>query len=222
MVKFDPAVKTKVLAMSDSRKWLLIKSYIASGGIVTFDSGSAGGDAPASVASKLKSDPSLAVVQMLDKCMKEKDQAWTEKFIGANGIQNTLDLIALKQSLDPEQKSKDDLKIEDLCASAIKKMVDTKENMEKFLAIEFAIRKFTLLIGSPNFLTRKIVLQILSAVCLHFEAKPPGHRQVTDALEHYRASKNEKGRFETIVQSLKGNRAGFHHKPDHSLSLFRI
>lgn len=46
-------------------------------------------------------------------------------------------------------------------------------------------------------------LQVLSAACLHFDAKPPGHRQVTDALEYYRSSKGEKGRFETIVQSLK-------------------
>lgn len=40
MVKFDPSVKAKVMAMSDARKWLLIKSYIATGGTVTFDSGS--------------------------------------------------------------------------------------------------------------------------------------------------------------------------------------
>jgi hypothetical protein len=46
----------------------------------------------------------------------------------------------------------------------------------------------------------QLVLVILAAVCLYFDAKPPGHRQVTDALENYRATKNEKGRFETIVQ----------------------
>lgn len=204
MVKFDATVKAKVLAMSDSRKWLLIKSYIATGGIVTFDSASGGGDAAASVASKLKTDPTFAVVQMLEKCIKEKDSSWLDKFVNANGIQNVLDLIAMKQSLDSEQKSKEDLKTEDICAQTVKKIVGEKEFMERFLATEFAIRKLTLLIGSPNFQTRKIVLQILSGVCLYFEAKPPGHRQVTDALEYYRATKNEKnGRFETIVQSLK-------------------
>lgn len=142
-------------------------------------------------------------MQILEKKIKEKDPAWLEKFVSANGLNNVLDVIALKQALDPSQKTKDDLRIEDVCGLTVKKIVDTKENMEKLLSVEFAVRKLTLLIGSPNFLTRKAVLQVLSSVCLHFEAKPPGHRQVTDALEHYRTSKNESGRFETIVQSLK-------------------
>lgn len=86
---------------------------------------------------------------------------------------------------------------------ALKKLTETKEAMDKVLAIEFAVRKLALLICSPNVNTRRYVLQILSTACLHFEAKPPGHRQVTDALEHYRATRGEKGRFETIVQSLK-------------------
>ena len=68
--------------------------------------------------------------------------------------------------------------------------------MEKVLAIEFAIKKLTLLVGSPNVNTRKTVgsfcsvfcnahtathaqvLTLLSAVCLCNDAKPPGHRQV--------------------------------------------
>jgi hypothetical protein len=45
--------------------------------------------------------------------------------------------------------------------------------------------------------------QLLSSACLNYDAKPPGHRQVTDALEHYRTFRHERGRFETIVQSLK-------------------
>lgn len=139
VVNLSPEGKAGVLAMSDARKWLLIKAYIAGGGTISVsESGSSVRDAPASVASKLKvsllrqctarcqtvtdtraflcvrcrqTDPSLPVLQSLEKCVREKDGTWFDKFLLAGGAQALFDVIALKQSLEPNQKKADDIKV---------------------------------------------------------------------------------------------------------------
>jgi len=149
VVNLSPEAKAGVVAMSDARKWLLLKSYIATGGTLSVSDapGASGRDAPNNIASKLRVDPSISVAQSLEKCLKEKDAVWLEKFVGAGGAAAALDVIALKDALEVAQKTKDDYRIEDICAQALKKITDTKEFMEKVLAIENSIRKLTLLIG---------------------------------------------------------------------------
>ncbi len=106
----------------------LLKSYIATGGTLSVSDapGASVRDAPNNIASKLRVDPSISVLQSLEKCVKEKDAAWMEKFIAAGGAAATLDVIALKEALEPAQKTKDDWRIEDICAQAMKKITDSK------------------------------------------------------------------------------------------------
>jgi hypothetical protein len=72
VVQLDPQVKKSITNMSDSRKWLFVKACIANGFTVDYESSGAVNDSPTSIASKLKSDPSLAILQLLEKCVKEK------------------------------------------------------------------------------------------------------------------------------------------------------
>jgi hypothetical protein len=47
----------------------------------------------------LQTDPTLPVLQALEKCMKEKDNAWFDKFLLSGGAQALFDVIALKVCL---------------------------------------------------------------------------------------------------------------------------
>ena len=79
-------------------KFSLLKSYVATGGtlLVSDGPGAMVRDAPNSIASKLRTDPSIQILQSLEKCLKEKDASWLEKFVAAGGAAATLDVIALK------------------------------------------------------------------------------------------------------------------------------
>lgn len=207
----------------------------------------------------LQTNPSLVVCQALDKCIKEKDNTWLDKFMLSGGVQALVDLIALKESLDAQQRKTEDTKVRGgwggpavagASADGCSDGGHLCRGSEAYHGLQGGhgqggaprwprctrvslLRARCWALNSPfanwhcwwarrrwqrarlcwyvqakrgeviRAAHRCRLQQLLSAACLNYEAKPPGHRQVTDALEHYRTSRREKGRFETIVQSLK-------------------
>lgn len=82
----------------------------------------------------------------------------------------------------------------------LKIMMNVQQGLDAVLATTYSMRKLSLCIDSENPTVQNTVLTLLAAVCLCFETD--GHKQVLEAMSHFKLVKRENARFETLVRQL--------------------
>jgi hypothetical protein len=184
--------------LSDERKWLLLKAHRK---VFVIDQTGPTGlirDTPEFFAQGLQAEQGIEMVTQLRICLGSKPVSWMDKFLDLDGIMFLLEVLSNVEA--KSNKSEDDLLVERECLKCLKIIMNVQQGLDAVLGTTYSMRKLCLCIDSINAGVQSTVLTLLAAVCLCFETD--GHKQVLEAMSHFKLVKRENARFETLIRQV--------------------
>jgi dishevelled associated activator of morphogenesis len=185
--------------LSDDRKWLLLKAHRRvvqpinerGAGLVT--------DTPEFFVQGLQAEAGMEIVTNLRVCLGSKPVTWMDRFLELDGVMYLLEVLSNVEA--KSNKTDDDQLVERECLKCLKIVMNVQQGLDSVLNTPYSMRKLSLCVDSENASVQQTVLTLLAAVCLCFETD--GHKQVSEAMSHFKLVKREDARFQTLVEQVK-------------------
>lgn len=158
-------------------------------------------DTPEFFVQGLQAEAGLEVVTQLRVCLGSKPVTWMDRFLELDGVMYLLEVLSNVEA--KSNKTDDDQLVERECLKCLKIVMNVQQGLDSVLNTAYAMRKLSLCIDSANPSVQHTVLTLLAAVCLCFDTD--GHKQVLEAMTHFKLVKREEARFQTLVDQLKNS-----------------
>ena len=149
----------------------------------------------------LQAEPTLDMVTSLRISLGAQPVEWLIDFTEINGIDILLNILSSVEA--KPKKNSEDVQMESEILKCLKIIMNIQPGLDKVLKTSLGLRKIAACLSSDNMNTRITILGLLAAVCLCFDTD--GHRQVLEAMSHYKLVHRENARFESILKDLKSS-----------------
>ena len=158
-------------------------------------------ETPQFYVNSMQAELSLQLITGLRIALGAQPIEWLKTFTELHGVDILLTVLSDVES--KARKVQEDFQLETECLKCLKIIMNIQVGLDAVLKTDLGLRKLALCLSSENIHTRTTILGLLAAVCLCFDTD--GHRQVLEAMSHFKLVKRETTRFEQLIFELKNS-----------------
>ncbi|XP_068110332.1 inverted formin-2 isoform X2 [Hyperolius riggenbachi] len=143
--------------------------------------------------------PSVVNYSGLKKRLESSDDNWMVQFLELSGLDLLLEALDRLSGRGVSRIS--DALLQLTCINCVRTLMNSHKGIEYIVNNEGYVRKLSQALDTSNVMVKKQVFELIAALCIY---SPEGHDLALDALEHYKAVKNQQYRFSVIMNELSG------------------
>ncbi|KAE8586855.1 hypothetical protein XENTR_v10021783 [Xenopus tropicalis] len=141
--------------------------------------------------------PSVVNYSGLKKRLESSDDDWMVQFLELSGLDLLLEALDRLSGRGVARIA--DALLQLTCINCVRTLMNSHRGIEYIVNNEGYVRKLSQALDTSNVMVKKQVFELLAALCIY---SPEGHALSLDALEHYKAVKNQQYRFSVIMNEL--------------------
>ncbi|XP_073466063.1 inverted formin-2 isoform X3 [Aquarana catesbeiana] len=141
--------------------------------------------------------PSVVNYSGLKKRLESSDDQWMVQFLELSGLDLLLEALDRLSGRGVSRIS--DALLQLTCINCVRTLMNSHKGIEYIVNNEGYVRKLSQALDTSNVMVKKQVFELIAALCIY---SPEGHALALDALEHYKAVKNQQYRFSVIMSEL--------------------
>ncbi|XP_077322934.1 inverted formin-2 isoform X2 [Lithobates pipiens] len=141
--------------------------------------------------------PSVVNYSGLKKRLESSDDQWMVQFLELSGLDLLLEALDRLSGRGVSRIS--DALLQLTCINCVRTLMNSHKGIEYIVNNEGYVRKLSQALDTSNVMVKKQVFELIAALCIY---SPEGHALALDALEHYKAVKNQQYRFSVIISEL--------------------
>ncbi|XP_073426434.1 inverted formin-2 isoform X3 [Dendrobates tinctorius] len=195
MEKTDSESVEKVPKMSLSKKWASLKEKLSPQESDQSEANLENADPELCI--RLLQIPSVVNYSGLKKRLESSDDNWMVQFLELSGLDLLLEALDRLSGRGVSRIS--DALLQLTCINCVRTLMNSHKGIEYIVNNEGYVRKLSQALDTSNMMVKKQVFELIAALCIY---SPEGHALALDALEHYKAVKNQQYRFSVIMNEL--------------------
>ncbi|XP_020835130.1 inverted formin-2-like isoform X1 [Phascolarctos cinereus] len=141
--------------------------------------------------------PSVVNYSGLRKRLESSDDGWLVQFLEQSGLDLLLEALARLSGRGVARIS--DALLQLTCISCVRAIMNARQGIEYILNNQGYVCKLSEALDTSNVMVKKQVFELLAALSIY---SPEGHKQILDALDHYKVVKSQQYRFSVIMNEL--------------------
>ncbi|KAM5129237.1 inverted formin-2 isoform 2-T2 [Mantella aurantiaca] len=141
--------------------------------------------------------PSVVNYSGLRKRLESSDDQWMVQFLELSGLDLLLEALDRLSGRGVSRIS--DALLQLTCINCVRTLMNSHKGIEYIVTNEGYVRKLSQALDTSNVMVKKQVFELIAALFIY---SPEGHDLALDALEHYKAVKNQQYRFSVIMSEL--------------------
>ncbi|XP_027705128.1 inverted formin-2-like [Vombatus ursinus] len=141
--------------------------------------------------------PSVVNYSGLRKRLESSDDGWLVQFLEQSGLDLLLEALARLSGRGVARIS--DALLQLTCISCVRAIMNARQGIEYILSNQGYVCKLSEALDTSNVMVKKQVFELLAALSIY---SPEGHKQILDALDHYKVVKSQQYRFSVIMNEL--------------------
>ncbi|XP_066464242.1 inverted formin-2 isoform X2 [Eleutherodactylus coqui] len=185
----------KVPKMSLSKKWASLKEKLSPPESDQSEANLENADPELCI--RLLQIPSVVNYSGLKKRLESSDDNWMVQFLELSGLDLLLEALDRLSGRGVSRIS--DALLQLTCINCVRTIMNSHTGIEYIVNNEGYVRKLSQALDTSNVMVKKQVFELIAALCIY---SPEGHALALDALEHYKAVKNQQYRFSVIMNEL--------------------
>ncbi|XP_073494740.1 inverted formin-2 isoform X2 [Phyllobates terribilis] len=198
MEKTDSESAEKVPKMSLSKKWASLKEKLSPQEPDQSEANLENADPELCI--RLLQIPSVVNYSGLKKRLESSDDNWMVQFLELSGLDLLLEALDRLSGRGVSRIS--DALLQLTCINCVRTLMNSHKGIEYIVNNEGYVRKLSQALDTSNVMVKKQVFELIAALCMY---SPEGHALALDALEHYKAVKNQQYRFSVIMNELSAS-----------------
>ncbi|KAG8561272.1 hypothetical protein GDO81_015313 [Engystomops pustulosus] len=191
----DSGSGEKVPKMSISKKWASLKEKLSPQESDQSEANLENADPELCI--RLLQIPSVVNYSGLKKRLESSDDNWMVQFLELSGLDLLLEALDRLSGRGVSRIS--DALLQLTCINCVKTLMNSHKGIEYIVNNEGYVRKLSQALDTSNVMVKKQVFELIAALCIY---SLEGHALALDALEHYKAVKNQQYRFSVIMNEL--------------------
>ncbi|KAM4014597.1 inverted formin-2 isoform 2-T2 [Anomaloglossus baeobatrachus] len=195
MEKTDSGSAETVPKMSLSKKWASLKEKLSPQEPDQSEANLENADPELCI--RLLQIPSVVNYSGLKKRLESSDDNWMVQFLELSGLDLLLEALDRLSGRGVSRIS--DALLQLTCINCVRTLMNSHKGIEYIVNNEGYVRKLSQALDTSNVMVKKQVFELIAALCIY---SPEGHALALDALEHYKAVKNQQYRFSVIINEL--------------------
>ncbi|XP_018086099.2 inverted formin-2-like isoform X2 [Xenopus laevis] len=144
--------------------------------------------------------PSVVNYSALKKRLESSDDDWMLQFLELSGLDLLLEALDRLSGRGVARIA--DALLQLTCINCVRTLMNAHRGIEYIVNNEGYVRKLSQALDTSNVMVKKQVFELLAALCIY---SSEGHALSLDALEHYKAVKNQQYRFSVIMNELSAS-----------------
>ncbi|XP_056400918.1 inverted formin-2 isoform X2 [Hyla sarda] len=185
----------KAPKMSLSKKWASLKEKLSPQESDQSEANLENADPELCI--RLLQIPSVVNYSGLKKRLESSDDNWMVQFLELSGLDLLLEALDRLSGRGVSRIS--DALLQLTCINCVRTLMNSHKGIEYIVNNEGYVRKLSRALDTSNVMVKKQVFELIAALCIY---SPEGHALALDALEHYKAVKNQQYRFSVIINEL--------------------
>ncbi|XP_072486164.1 inverted formin-2 isoform X2 [Notamacropus eugenii] len=141
--------------------------------------------------------PSVVNYSGLRKRLESSDDGWLVQFLEQSGLDLLLEALARLSGRGVARIA--DALLQLTCISCVRAIMNAHQGIEYILSNQGYVCKLSEALDTSNVMVKKQVFELLAALSIY---SPEGHKQILDALDHYKVVKSQQYRFSVIMNEL--------------------
>ncbi|XP_040268407.1 inverted formin-2 isoform X2 [Bufo bufo] len=195
MEKNDGGSGEKVPKMALSKKWASLKEKLSPQDSDQSEANLENADPELCI--RLLQIPSVVNYSGLKKRLESSDDNWMVQFLELSGLDLLLEALDRLSGRGVSRIS--DALLQLTCINCVRTLMNSHKGIEYIVNNEGYVRKLSQALDTSNVMVKKQVFELIAALCIY---SLEGHALALDALEHYKAVKNQQYRFSVIMNEL--------------------
>ncbi|XP_077122636.1 inverted formin-2 isoform X1 [Ranitomeya variabilis] len=191
----DSGSAEKVPKMSLSKKWASLKEKLSPQESDQSEANLENADPELCI--RLLQIPTVVNYSGLKKRLESSDDNWMVQFLELSGLDLLLEALDRLSGRGVSRIS--DALLQLTCINCVRTLMNSHKGIEYIVNNEGYVRKLSQALDTSNVMVKKQVFELIAALCIY---SPEGHALALDALEHYKAVKNQQYRFSVIMNEL--------------------
>ncbi|XP_068959926.1 inverted formin-2 isoform X2 [Petaurus breviceps papuanus] len=144
--------------------------------------------------------PSVVNYSGLRKRLESSDDGWLVQFLEQSGLDLLLEALARLSGRGVARIA--DALLQLTCISCVRAIMNAHQGIEYILSNQGYVCKLSEALDTSNVMVKKQVFELLAALSIY---SPEGHKQILDALDHYKVVKSQQYRFSVIMNELSSS-----------------